>query len=355
MVDFIIVGGGLAGMAFAETAWRNGKSVVVFDSRVSSASRAASGLYNPVVLKRLTAVSGAPAYLDAMEMFYSRLQERIGISFFHPTPILRKFNSVEEQNNWFVAADNQKLAPFLDPRLVYDKFNGIDSPFDYGKVNHSGWLDTKVMLDAFWRNVPAGSHYYREPFNYSGLTSRDGGVHYKTIDARHIVFAEGTGIERNPHFNHLPLQGTKGELLYIKAPQLSLGMIVNAGIFIIPMGDSVFKVGATYAWDDLNDVPTQAAKDELLAKLREILTVPYEVVDHIAGVRPTVRDRKPLLGTHPNDNRIHILNGLGTRGILLAPLLASQLYDSIENGIELPREVDIARFSAADPRSAQRD
>lgn len=351
MVDFIVVGGGLAGMAFTETAWREGMSVVVFDTGLRNASRVASGLYNPVVLKRLTAVSNAEAYLDVMESFYGRLQDRFEQTFFRPTPLWRKFSSIEEQNNWFAAADSHKLSPFLNTNLVYDKVDGIGSPFDYGLVNRTGWLDTRVLLDGFWQNVPAGSHYHIEPFIHSELSWDKEFVHYQNIRARHIVFAEGTALAANPFFNHLPLQGTKGELVYIKAEGLNLHTIVNAGIFILPMGDSIFKVGATYTWNDLTDKPTEKARTEILEKLNAIISVRYEVIDHLAGIRPTVSDRKPLVGTHPDNARLHILNGLGTRGILLAPLLAQNLYRSIQQNVPLPAEIDIRRFKNAVPRS----
>ena len=50
---------------------------------------------------------------------------------------------------------------------------------------------------------------------------------------------------------------------------------------------------------------------------------------HFAGVRPTVKDRRPLVGTHSGLNSIHILNGLGTRGVMLGPYLANQLFQQI--------------------------
>jgi glycine/D-amino acid oxidase-like deaminating enzyme len=45
-------------------------------------------------------------------------------------------------------------------------------------------------------------------------------------------------------------------------------------------------------------------------------------MEHFAGVRPTVKDRRPLVGTHAEYSAIHILNGLGTRGVMLGPSMA---------------------------------
>ena len=148
----------------------------------------------------------------------------------------------------------------------------------------------------------------------------------------------------NPFFNYLPLDGTKGELLIIKAPQLNLDVIVNTSVFILPLGNDLFKVGATYNWEDKTNTPTEEGKLELLDRINEILTCDFEIISHFAGVRPTVKDRKPMIGTHKIHDRLHILNGLGTRGVMLGPAMAKDLFDYIEYGIPLERAVDIKRY-----------
>ena len=77
---------------------------------------------------------------------------------------------------------------------------------------------------------------------------------------------------------------------------------------------------------------------------RCLITVPFDVVDHIAGVRPTTGDRRPLVGVHPYYKQLCILNGLGTRGVMAAPMFASHLFDLIEKQQPLLKEIDILRF-----------
>ena len=77
--------------------------------------------------------------------------------------------------------------------------------------------------------------------------------------------------------------------------------------------------------------------------LKEVISCDFEVIDHLAGVRPTVKDRRPLLGKHNLHNHLYILNGLGTRGVLFAPYLSDKLYQYIENGIPLDNEISIER------------
>ena len=149
----------------------------------------------------------------------------------------------------------------------------------------------------------------------------------------------------NPFFNQLPLDGTKGELFIIRAADLDLDVIINTSVFILPLGDNLFKVGATYNWEDKTNEPTTHGKQELIDRIKEILNCDFEIIEHFAGVRPTVKDRRPLLGTHPQHANFHILNGLGTRGVMLAPTLAKDLYDFIEKGKPLDKTIDIKRYA----------
>ncbi len=139
------------------------------------------------------------------------------------------------------------------------------------------------------------------------------------------------------------MNGTKGELLIFKAPNLDLDVVIKSSVFILPIGNDLYKVGATYDWKDKTNVPTEEGKQELVEKLKEIISCDFEIVEHFGGVRPTVKDRRPLVGTHPDYSHLHILNGLGTRGVMLGPYLANQLFQYIENKIPLEKEIDIIR------------
>lgn len=344
MIDYIIVGSGLAGIAFAETALQNQKEIVVIDNNQNASSKVAGGLYNPVILKRFTAVWNAQEQLSILDHFYSGIQVKLNHKFDYRKPILRKFFSVEEQNNWFIAADKDALAPFLSTKLRTDNFKGIDAPYSYGEVLNTGYIDVESLLSHYRNYLETQNLLHTEIFNYDVLMPHESFVKYKNIKAKHIIFAEGFGMHQNPMFNDLPLDGVKGELFIIKAPELSLDVIVNTSVFILPLGNSLFKVGATYNWNDKTNAPTLEGKQELIDRIKEILTCDFEIVSHYAGVRPTVKDRKPLVGTHREFSNVHILNGLGTRGVMLGPAMAKALFEHIELGIPLAPEINIKRF-----------
>ena len=70
-----------------------------------------------------------------------------------------------------------------------------------------------------------------------------------------------------------------------------------------------------------------------------------ELIDHTAGVRPASRDRRPIIGTVKDHSRLAVLNGLGARGVLLAPWSAQHLIAHLFDGAALDPEVDAKRFA----------
>jgi glycine oxidase len=345
MLDYIIVGCGIGGIAVAETLLQNNKSFFVFDTPIQNASSVAAGIYNPVILKRFTTFPHAQEQLTYADQFYKALEEKLNVSFFNDLPVYRKFFSVEEQNNWFAASDKPFLSSFLSTQIKTNDFISIKAPHGYGEVLQTGFLDTKVVLKRYHEYLFMNNLISFKVFDYNELKILSESVTYKSLSAKNIIFCEGFGMHSNPYFNYLPLDGTKGELLLIKALKLDLNVILNSSLYIVPMGNHLFKVGATYNWSDKTSIPTASGKEELLTQLREIIDCDFEILEHVAGIRPTVKDRKLLMGTHDIYKKLHIFNGLGTRGVMQAPFFANSLFNYIENKVPLDKEFDIKRFN----------
>jgi glycine/D-amino acid oxidase-like deaminating enzyme len=345
MVDYLVVGLGLAGISFCETLERHKRSFQVFNDSSQAASAVAGGLYNPVMLKRFTLVWNASEQLQKAIPFYEGLERNLGTKLNHPLPIFRRFSSVEEQNLWFEAADKGVLKPFLSPKVRPKHHNpNIDAPFGYGEVLQTGRVDIQIMLAAYKDYLMQKGRLSLETFDNGSLQIMEDHVEYKSIKARNLVFAEGYGLSANPYFRYLPLTGTKGEYLIIEAPELKERNAIKAAIFIIPMGNDRYRVGATYKWKDKSNSPTEASKSELLEQLNQVVKCKYQVVGQEAGIRPTVTDRRPLVGRHPLYHNLYVLNGFGSRGVMIAPSASEQLFGLIENDLSLPPEMDIARF-----------
>ncbi|MEN3324932.1 FAD-binding oxidoreductase [Mariniflexile soesokkakense] len=343
-VDYIVVGSGLAGISFCEQLRANNKTFVVFDNASQQSSTVAGGLYNPVVLKRFTPVWKCKEQLDLALPMYANLEVKLGLELDCKIPVYRKFASLEEQNDWFMASDKPILSEYLSSKIIKNYNPFIDAAFGYGEVLETGRIDVKTLIEAYKKYLLRHGLFVESVFNYNDLKMEADTVQYESIKAKHIVFAEGFGVKQNPFFKDLPLVPAKGELLTIHAPDLKMDYVLKAGVFLIPLGGDLYIVGATYEWKDLSAEVTDVAKEELETKLKKLITCEFEVVNQVAGIRPTVKDRRPLVGQHTKYKNMFVLNGLGTRGVMIGPYVGQQLYNFIENGRPLEKEIDIARF-----------
>ena len=346
MVDYIVVGLGLAGVSLCHTLERNNKSFIVLTDSSQRSSWVAGGLYNPVILKRFKAAWRAQDQMDLLPTFYKSLEEKLGTRINYPLPVLRRFAGIEEKNMWFEAADKAELEPFLSLDLLENVNPNIDAPYGYGEVLRTGRIDTKTLVEAYADYLNTSGSVHFERLEYKKLRIGPDTVTYGHLKAARIVFATGFGLKEDPYFNYLPLQGSKGELLTIESPKLNEHRVIKSSVFIIPLGNDLYRVGATYSHRDKTNLPTEEGRNEILEKLDSFVKCDYRLIDQIAGVRPTVADRRPLVGQHPVHPNLYVLNGFGSRGVMIAPYASNHLFNYIEHSAPLPEEMDIRRFDA---------
>ncbi|MGY5850779.1 NAD(P)/FAD-dependent oxidoreductase [Salegentibacter sp. F14] len=345
MLDYLVVGLGLSGISVCERLEENGHSYRVFEGGTQRASLVAAGLINPIVLKRFTLAWNAYQQLDLAIPFYKRIEEKLRVKLFYNIPIFRRFNSVEEQNNWFSAADKPGLADFLNTDLRSKLNPCIKSDYGFGEVLHTGTVNTELMISEYGNYLKNQGKICFENFDYGRLKISDHQVEYKGLIASKIIFCEGFGLKNNPFFKYLPLTGNKGEYITIYSEELQLKEIVKASVFIIPIGNNLYRVGATYNNRDHSPDPSLEAREELTHKLSTIISCKFDVVDQVAGIRPASKDRRPLAGQHPEHKNIFCCNGFGSRGMLIAPMLSQELIKLIETGKPLSPEVELGRFT----------
>ena len=345
-VDYIIVGLGLAGLAFAEELIKANKKFIVFEDDSQTSSLVAGGVYNPVILKRFSPVWNAKEQLAIALPFYEHLEKKFSQTFDQKFVIKKAFKSVEDQNNWFSAFDKPTVAPFLDAKLDKKTYKGVVGEHYFGNVKEGGRIDTHKLVEAYRYYLKTNQKIRFEKFCHNEICFEDHFVSYKNILSEKIVFCEGFGVKQNPYFNHLPLEEVKGEILTIYAPKLEIEFLLKSTLFVLPLGNHRYKVGATFNHKDKTSIPSIEGKEELVEKLKKVITVPYEIIDQSAGIRPAVKDRRPLVGIHHKHKQLNVLNGLGTRGVMIAPTVAKNLFQHLEYGKELDSAIDIKRFYA---------
>lgn len=343
-LDYIIVGLGLAGLAFAEELIEAKKTFIVFENNSQQSSLVAGGVYNPVILKRFTPVWNAKEQLSLALPFYERLEKKLDIKVDEKFVTKKVFKSIEDQNNWFTALDKPNLKEYLDENLDAKNYKGVIANHQLGNVKQTGRVDTKKLIETYRKYLEKLGVIRFEKFEYDKVQFKENSVVYKKIKTNKIVFCEGYGVKQNPFFKDLPLNEVKGETITIHAPDLNINFLLKSALFVLPLGNYYYKVGATFNWKDKTSLPTQEGREELITKLKKTLSVSFKIVRQTGGVRPTVRDRRPLAGVHHKYFQLSVLNGLGTRGVMIAPTVAKSLFSHLENKTILEPNIDIKRF-----------
>jgi len=275
--------------------------------------------------------------------FYKELESILSVNFLHPKPIFRPFINDEERALWEAKVSDDGYKVFcLDSREAYKKWHGFDHDGGFF-IQQAGYVDVPLFLAATRTYLQAKGCYIEADFDYSKLDLSRGYVEYQGLQPTKIIFCEGAQATQNPFFSYLPFLLVKGELLTIK-PAKPLDIIYNRSVFILPKSKDQALVGATYNWDDLTLTPTKEARHVLEAKMHKLLRIPYQILSQQAGIRPATFDRRPLIGLHPEYPQLGIFNGLGSKGVSLAPYLAAEFVQYLLYSKELPVEVRLDRI-----------
>lgn len=343
--DFLIIGQGIAGTILSYKLIKAGYKVLVADeSKKESASKVAAGLYNPIVLKRFSKIWKADELANTASNFYKEFEKELEEKFDIQSAVNRVFHNSDEKKKWLELAKTDFKEHLSD--IILPTPNGIIGDNGVAEVYNTGWLDTETMLKSYRAYLKANDSVVEKEININEIGVKETHAEWNQLQFKKMIFCQGPDGLLNPYFNYLPLKQTKGELITIECKRLNLNYIIKGDPFIIPIGNDLYRVGATFNWTEKNTIPSEEGLQELKEKLSKLLNLPYTVIEHRAGLRPTVKDRRALIGFHPKYKNIGIFNGMGTRGVLLAPYLANMFVDNIKSGADLDPEVDIKRYEA---------
>ncbi|HYC85969.1 MAG TPA: FAD-dependent oxidoreductase [Chryseosolibacter sp.] len=345
--DYIIVGQGLAGSCVAVQLLRKKRSFVVIDQPDDNrCTVVAAGMFNPVTGQNLIKTWMADFLFPYLHDFYPQAEGETGQKFFYSLPLYRPFASVHEQNEWVARSTDPVYQPIIEDISTRPGFPGVRDPFGGLTLKQCGYIRTTIFVHALRAKLVAQNCYKAETFDPSRLKLLEGGVSYGQIMARRVIFCEGAGVVSNPWFGKLPVRPLKGETISIKS-EYDRQVIVNRGVYMVPAGETgTWRVGSTYNFKDRVPGNTAAGREELLEKLADLIDFDFEIFGEDWGFRPTVVDRKPILGNHPQYRQLVIFNGLGTKGVSLAPYFSDVLLQWLETETPLHKDVDVSRFKS---------
>lgn len=343
-VDYIIVGQGIAGTLLAHDLLEAKQSVLIIDKpNPAMASKVAAGLFNPVGVKRCIRSWRVDDFLPFAIDRYRGLESKLDASFLNMTPIYRLFANEENKKQWQIKCSNEGMDDFIGDFEAANTYPYLKDDFGGASISPAGNLQVVSFLEISRNYFLENNCLLEQEFNFDLLDVEQGA--YNNVQAKKIIFCEGFRAIHNPYFNYLPFSPTKGEVLTIRIPSLEkMDKIVSKGIFIMPLGNHLYRVGATFNHHEWDAVVTPEGIAYLQAKIEEVLSIAYEIVEEKAGVRPTVRDRRPFLGVHPKHEKLAIFNGLGTRGVIQGPYLSAHFCTFLTTSEKITQEIDIQRY-----------
>lgn len=344
--DFLIVGQGIAGTLLAHFLLKRGQRVLIIDKHhVGASSKVAAGIINPITGRRVVKSWMIDELLPFAKTTYQDISSLLGHQYYQDRNILRVLKDAQDENLWHSKTAYYNLEKYVatsnenDPIKKKVKHSGA-----YGEITQSGQVNLPRLIEDYRKYFLQQDIILEETFNYDQLTIHESQITYQSHVANQIIFCEGHQARLNPWFQYLPFEVAKGEMLIIRIPNSNFQKTLKYKIFLVPLGDDLYWLGSTYDWDNLNELATAAKKQDLIDRLQKSIDVEFEVLEHLAAIRPTVKDRRPFLGRHPQFQQLCIFNGMGTKGASLTPYWANEMVSFLLDQKALSDEVNIQRI-----------
>jgi len=218
---------------------------------------------------------------------------------------------------------------------------------------HGAWVHPPALCDAALHAAGNAVRLHAQREVGDLLRTSDG---WRAVDAAGASIAEApVAILANGHLarrfavsSALPLRPVRGQVTCIPAEAgRDIKVVVSREGYVTPACSfGVHVVGATYEEGATDTLTRDDDHRANLARLRQLLpdfaaTVDPARVGGRAGIRTVGPDRLPLVGAIPGHEGLFGLLGLGSRGLVYAPLCAESLVSEIETE-PLPMERDLA-------------
>lgn len=342
VVDFCVIGGGVAGLTLARKLALGGVRVALVERNElgRGASYAAAGMLAPLVEARLEEQEVVGFGYEALRYFpgfVEELQGETALSIDYRTEgtlivavdrdhVEQLRHGFEEQRalglpvEWLSGYECRQIEPYLAPGVP----GGIFSPHDHQ-------LDNRLMIDALrgacmgMRGLTVIEHAGEGEFIFDRRSYR---TSIATVHAGEYVIA--TGAQSTLLASIAPrlaraIRPVKGQIVRLDQSAMPLlGHVVRTPeVYLAPKSGGMLVAGATSEDRGFDDTITAGGLYEILRAAWECLPGIYElpVIETRVGFRPATIDHAPMLGSSGIEN-ISLAMGYYRHGILFAPYAA---------------------------------
>ena len=341
---FLIIGQGLAGTAVAWQLWQRGVPFVMVDrDEPVTSSKVAAGLLTPITGMRLTLNEDYGARLAEAVPFYRHKERLLGRRFLHARPAVRVFKNAEEPRRWAGRMRDAEVRRFAHPRELSLNEAVFSAPHGGFQMKHAGYLDTAAYLAASREFFAKQGAWMQADLQPESLSATADEVAWQGRSFESAIFCTGWEAGRHPWFDWVPFAPAQGTILTASADLQGERRIVNCGCWVVAREDGTLRIGSTFELkfhDPHTSDPARLA--DLQAQVSRLIKAPVTLHDQQTAVRPAITQQRTLIGRHPGKRRVAFLNGLGSKGTLLAPHLARRLVRHLLDGEAIPAHMDLA-------------
>ena len=259
--------------------------------------------------------------------------------------MLRLFKDAEEQKVWKKKKDLLEYKDFLGKRYHQGEFkDSLKDKHGSFEILKAAILDVQTFLQASKDLFASEGCLCEKNIDHADISIADDILKYSGKSYHKVIFCEGFRVGGNPWFQSIPMESSQGEIQTVMANAPLPEGILNCGKWLRPLGNGLFQAGSTHKWDNMYSDPEKENDNEIQDEMKNILHQVPVLLHRRTGIRPASKDRKPVLGFHPKNPCLGILNGFGAKGSMMGPWMAKHLSDVIQGVTQIDSELDVRRY-----------
>lgn len=273
----------------------------------------------PISGRRLAEWADYETILATSTRFYRQVEDIIRQPVFHDITVERRFQDQAQREEYEHRVSTQHTGTILKPEGT-------------GFLMQGARLNVPRYLQATRQHFEGDGAFVEAQLELSqDMEVTDSGITIGRLNvkAQRAYFCQGHAGTVNPWFPKVPDRPVRGEIIRVtlsEAPE----HVQCTEYWLAPAfwdnseSTDQFLAGATYDRRNLSSGPTEDARATLLDFVQQVTGQTATVIAQYSGVRASTANRQIVVRRHEDHPNLIIVNGLGSRGCLLAPWAAEK-------------------------------